>query len=52
MANMNIKVILLKFMENFEFEFRPNDPNFSNVNEAMPFHTLERIDLRIKLRII
>jgi cytochrome P450 family 3 subfamily A len=50
MGKMNIQVILLKFIENFEFEYLEGEKNFSHVNEAMPFHTLETVDLRLKLR--
>lgn len=50
MARMNMKIIFLKMIEHFKIEYLENNPKFSNVNEALPFHVLETVDLRLSLR--
>lgn len=47
LARMNIKMILLIMMRYFDVE---TDEGFDCTNEGMPFHTLNKVMLRLRLR--
>ena len=50
MAETNIKIIILKFLEHFEFEYLKGEDNFSDVADLIPFYTLQKVNLRLRLR--
>ncbi len=50
MAETNIKIIVTKFLEHFDFEYLDGEKNFSDSANLIPFYTLQRVDLRLRLR--
>lgn len=47
LARMNVKMIILVFLRYFDID---SDPKFDITNEGMPFHTLNKVMLRLRLR--
>ena len=50
MAETNIKIIVLRMLEHFEFEYVPGAEGFSEEINLLPFYTLQSVTLRLRLR--
>lgn len=50
LAEANLRIIILKMVENFEMDFEPSDKFFSTEEELLPFYNLSKVTLRLKPR--
>ena len=50
MAETNIKIIVLRMLEHFDFEYLRDVQGFSDQINILPFYTLQNVTLRLRLR--
>lgn len=50
LAEANLRVIILKMVENFEMDYVTSDPFFTNEEELLPFYNLAKVTVNLRSR--